>query len=217
MLEALVAAMLVAGQTVPEGWHEEGQPVLRAQKDASRQRGWILTANGVVVLDIKRRQTTALVQLPGWTWAGEEFTCLPDLAIGPKGEAIISSNVMSTLWRVDAQTLAVSQHKLVLDADAEMDTGFTGITYSPRLDTYFAVSDYGALWRVDPLLRRAQKMTLSAPIARTCGVSVRPTKGRFASLCVSGPQGGWTVNLAPDLRSGYVLKQPCVAESGSGL
>jgi len=212
LLAALVSQTVAAeeiGQTVAQGWHEGGQPVLRFQKDAARQRGWILTPTGVVVVDFKLRQTTALVQLPEWTWAGEEFTCLPDLAVGPKGEALVSSNVVPTLWRIDPVTLVVTRHEPVLDADTTKDVGFTGLTYSTRQEAFFAVSQFGALWRIDRLFRRAQKIPLSAPILKACGVAIPATKRRFVSLCVSGPQGGWTINLAPDHRSGYVRAEPC--------
>jgi hypothetical protein len=212
LVAALVSQTVAAeeiGQTVPQGWHEGGQPVLRFQKDATRQRGWILTPTGVVVVDLKLRQTIALVQLPEWTWAGEEYSCLPDLAVGPKGEALVSSNVVPTLWRIDPVTLAVTRHEPVLDSDTTKDVGFTGLTYSAQQDAFFAVSHFGALWRIDPLFRRAQKIPLSAPIQKACGVVIPSTKSRFFTLCVSGSQGGWTINLAPDHRSGYVRAEPC--------
>jgi hypothetical protein len=216
---ALISQAVAAGEpgnNVPAGWHEDGLAILRFQRDAARDRGWILTRSGVLVFDFKARSTTVHVPLPEWTWAGEEFTCLPDLALGPKGEALISSNVVPTLWRIDPVTLAVTRHELVLDADTTKDVGFTGLTYSARQGAFFAVSDFGALWRIDPLLRRAQKIPLSAPIAKACGVAIRPTKSRFPSFCIAGPQGGWTINLAPDHRSGYVFQQPCTIEGKAG-
>jgi len=201
-----------AGDKVPPRWYEEGQPILRFQKDAARDRGWILTRSGVLVFDFKTRQTTARVRLPQWVWAGEEFSCLPDLALGPKGEALISSNVVPTVWRVDPVTLDVSRHELALDAHTDKDVGFTGLVYSAEHAAFFAVSDFGALWRIDPLLRRAQKVTLSAPIPKACGVAILE-KNRFFRLCVRGPQGGWTVTLAPDQRSAHVIQQPCTTEA----
>jgi hypothetical protein len=212
MLNALVIKSIVVLSAALISQAVAADEILRFQKDAARDRGWILTRDGVLVFDFKTRSTTAHVALPEWTFAGEEFTCLPDLALGPKGEALISSNVLPTLWRIDPVTLAVTRHELVLDADATKDVGFTGLTYSAQQDAFFAVSDFGALWRIDPLLRRAQKIPLSAPIAKACGVTVRPKKGRFLGFCVGGPQGGWTVNLAPDQRSGYVFQQPCMIE-----
>ncbi len=201
---------------LPPGWHEDAFSILRFQKDPARDRGWILGRSGVLVVDLKSRRTMARVALPEWTWAGEEFTCLPDLALGPKGEAVISSNVVPTLWRVDPVTLAVSRHDPVLDAHTDKDVGFTGLTYSAQQGAFFAVSHFGALWRIDPLFKRAQRIPLSAPIAKACGVAIPPTKGRLLRLCVGGPQGGWTINLAPDHRFGYVFQQPCARSLHGG-
>ncbi len=191
-------------QLVPPVWYEGGLPILRFQMDRMRERGWILTWSGVRVVDFKTRQTSDTIPLPGWQWAGETFGCLPALALGPGGEALVTSNVVPTLWRIDPETLAVSRHEPALDADTDKDVGFTGLAYAAEEQAFFAVSDFGALWRIDPHLQRAQKIPLSAPIARACGVAIRTTANRFLVLCVHGRQGGWSVTLAPDGRSGRV-------------
>jgi hypothetical protein len=210
ILSALVlsaaAAAGEAGHELPPGY-EEGMLILRFQKDAARDRGWLLTASGVFVLDLRTRRTLAHVSLPEWLWAGDAYICPPDLAVGPKGEALISSNVVPTLWRVDPVSLAVTRHSPVLDAHTDKDVGFTGIAFSEAHGAFYAVSHFGALWRIDPQLGRAQKVDLSAPIQGACGVAIRTTKNgfnRFFGLCVRGAKGGWIVNLAPDRRSGYV-------------
>jgi hypothetical protein len=200
-----ICAATAAGETGRE---------LRIQNDAARERGWLLTAHGVRVFDLKTRRTLAEVSLPQWVWAGESYSCPPDLALGPKGEALVTSNVVPTLWRVDPVSFAVTLHPLALDAHTDKDVGFTGLAFSQAQGAFFAVSHFGALWRIDPLLRRAQQVELSAPMSRACGVAIRTTKSgfnRFFGLCVRGQQGGWTVNLAPDRRSGYVIAQPCAA------
>jgi hypothetical protein len=201
-----------AGAAIPSAWHEEGLPILRFQKDPARDRGWLLTRSGVFVFDFRSRQTTAHVGLPQWVWAGEAFSCPPDLALGPKGEALVSSNVEPTLWRIDPVTLVVTRHPLVLDAHGTKDVGFTGIAFSKTQNAFYAASPFGELWRIDPLLRRAQQIELSAPIPGGCGVSIgtaRKNLSRFTRVCVRGPHGGWAVNVAPDGRSGYVVAQPC--------
>lgn len=214
LLAAFIPASVLAGpagEPVPPGWHEDGLPILRFQKHAARERAWILTREGVLAFDFRSRQTSALAKLPQWTWASEAFVCLPDLAVGPKGEAVVTSNVVPELWRVDPATLAVTRHELVLDPDTRMDVGFTGLIYSARHEVFFGVSESGGLWRIDPLLRRAQKIELSAPLYGACGLALASGRNRFTRFCVAGPGGGWTVNLAPDHRAGYVLRQPCKA------
>ena len=187
---------------------------LRFQEDPARARAWVLAASGVTVVDLKTRRTVARIDLPGWTWAAEPYACAPELALGPKGEAVVSSNAVSTLWRIDPVSFAVTRHEPRLDAHADKDVGFTGLAFSGAQGAFYAVSPFGALWRIDPLLRRAQMVELSAPMPRACGVAVRGARSgfnRFFGLCVRGPNGGWTVNLAPDRRSGYVIEQRCGA------
>lgn len=213
---ALIGAMLVslpasaddAGAEIPSAWHEEGVPILRFQIDPLRERGWLLTQSGVFVFDYRTRRTTAHVMLPQWVWAGEAFSCPPDLALGPKGEAVVTSNVEPTLWRIDPVTLAVTRHALVLDAHKDKDVGFTGVAYSRKQNTFYAASPFGALWRIDPLLRRAQHIEVSTPMPGGCSLTIGTTSKHlswFTRLCV----GDSTVNVAPDGRSAYVMAQLC--------
>ena len=143
-----------------------GDPsVLRYQADRARGRLWALTPEGVELYDATSRQKVAQIALPDWVRVSEKYSCPPDLAIGPRGEVVVSSNVLPALWRVDPVTLAASKHDLVVDEDKGRDIGFTALTYSARLGAYFAVSpSQGSLWRIDPLLARAQNVPLSAPL-----------------------------------------------------
>ncbi len=199
----------------PPDWFRGERPVLRIRQDAARGRLWALTAQGVEVYDIARRWKLAEIALPGWLWAREPYVCPPDLAIGPGGEAVISSNVVPTLWHIDPVTLAISQHDLVLDEDSGKDIGFTGLAYSAQQVAFFAVSAlHGSLWRIDPLLRRAQNIPLSAPLPKACSLAIQhrapgQRASRFVGLCVRTDQGGRVVNLAPDQRSGYVRSGFC--------
>jgi hypothetical protein len=143
-------------------------------------RTWVIDA-GEVYLEQAGKPRRA-VALPEWQWAREPYACAPAVATGPRGEAIVTSNVLPVLWKIDPDTLAVSVHRLELDADNDKDVGFSGLVYSARSGAYLAVSELqGSLWRIDPLLRRAQKMALAEPVRGGCL--------------------GRTVHLAPDQRS----------------
>jgi hypothetical protein len=184
---------------------------VRYQVDAANGRIWWLTREGVYVHDAKMPQKVA-VPIPGWQWAGEPYGCLPALALGPNGEALVTSDVESTVWTIDPDTLAVSRHVLAPDADLDKDVGYTAIAYSSEHAAYFAVSGlHGSLWKIDSALTRAQKVSLSAPLPKACGVAVRaPQKAeRLSRLCVRGTQGDWSVQLASDQRSASVRAAPC--------
>ncbi len=130
----------------------------RAQPE--RARTWLIDA-GELFLQQAGKPRRA-IRLPDWQWAGEPYACAPDIALGPRGEVIVTSNVLPVLWKIDPETLGVSVHRLELDSDLDKDVGFSALVYSERNGAYFAVSGlHGTLWRIDPLLRRAQKIALS--------------------------------------------------------
>lgn len=189
------------------------EPVARIDPPA---RTWHLSPTGVSVRDGRAGKLLAEVALPDWQWAGEPYSCDPAIAVGPGGEVLVTSDVAPTLWRIDPVSLAVTKHQPVIDADSDRDVGFTGLVYSRVHAAYFGVTYYGSLWRIDPLLRRAQKIALDAPVAGACHITLRNPEGRRPSgLCILGSEGMATVELAPDQRSGYVrLRLPCVPPAG---
>ena len=184
--------------------------LLLASGSAAADRSWVIEGGGLFLEEPGKPRRA--VELPGWQWAGEPYACAPAIAIGPRGEAVVTSNVLPVLWKIDPETLAVSVHRLQLDADTDKDVGFSGLVYSERNGAYFAVSGlHGSMWRIDPLLRRAQKVSLSQPLRGACAVSVqrqeRPSV--FSRLCVRGE----SVSLAPDQRSAYIQKSGCSADT----
>jgi hypothetical protein len=189
-------------------------PTMRYQVDAERSRLWVLTRDGVVVHDVAAAEKVAVV-LPGWVTVDAAYGCPPDIALGPRGEALVTSNIVPTLWRIDPETLAVSVHPLALDADTDKDVGFSGLAYSPQHGGFLAASyHHGSLWRVDAALERARKVALSAPIPQACGLAVRQhdapqTLRPAANVCVLTPRGGWSITFAAGWRSAYVSAAPC--------
>jgi hypothetical protein len=190
--------------------------VLRQQNDAERGRHWVLTAEGVELYELSSGKLLAQIALPDWLWVGEEYACPPDLAIGYRGEVVVSSNVVPTLWRIDPVTLVASRHELAMEDDKGRDIGITGLAFSAQQGAYFAVSaTHGALWRIDARLARAQSIPLSAPLPKSCTLAIPPREPdrramRAVGLCVRGEEGDWTIAFAPDQRFGYVRAGQCV-------
>ncbi len=177
---------------------------------AAAEQTWVLNVDGVYLQQARKPRVE--VKLPGWQWAHEPYACPPAIAIGPGGEALVTSNVLPVLWKIEPQTLAVTVHSLELDADSDKDVGFSGLVYSARDAAYFAVSElHGTLWRIDPLLRRAQKIALSEPVRGACSMSMQRQEriSRFSRFCVDGRN----VHLAPDQRSAYVQAASCTADA----
>lgn len=198
-------SLLLAGNAAADPFRYRAQP--------DRARAWVIEAGGLFVEQTGKPRRA--IELAGWQWAGEPYACAPDIAIGPRGEAVVTSNVLPVLWKIDPETLAVSVHRLELDADTHKDVGFSSLAYSRRHGAYLAVSELtGSLWRIDPLLRRAQKIPLSEPVYGACAVSI-PRQERtslLSRLCLHGEKGSWLVTFAPDQRSAYVHTAGCAAD-----
>ena len=193
-----LAAVLLLGNAAAEPVRYRAQP--------ERDRAWVIDAGGLFLLEARKPRRA--IELPEWHWAGDTYACAPDIAIGPRGEVVVTSNVLPVLWKIDPDTLAVSVHRLQLDADHDKDVGFSGLAYSERNGAYFAVSELtGSLWRIDPLLRRAQKIALSEPVRGACSVSMKRHERtmRFSRLCLDGRN----VYVTPDQRSAYVQAAGC--------
>lgn len=160
--------------------------------DSARQRAWILNSDGVFFHDAGTPEKLVEIRLPSWQWVDEPYGSLPDLAIGPEGEAVVTSNVVPVLWRIDPKTLAVTKHELVLDADRDKDVGFSSLVYSVEHGAFFAVSEtHGSLWQIDRLLRNGRKIPLAAPINNASSYRVnadtRCTQGIRPSSASTGP------------------------------
>ena len=181
---------------------------LRTVHDAARNRVWVLERDALYLHDGAQKKR---YELPGWVYVIDAYACAPDVALDAQGAAVVTSNVVPVLWRVEPATAQVTKHELVPDADADKDVGFNGLAYASDQGVFFAVSaTYGSLWRIDPLLRRAQKISVSLPLRDACGLAIDRTKTRrTVVLCAEGR----AVHLAPDQRSAFVLARPCTHES----
>ena len=185
---------------------------LRTVIDPERNRVWALGNDAVYLQEGGKKQR---FELPGWMYVSEEYACRPDVAIDAQGAAVVTSNAAPIVWRVDPASGQVTRHELVLDADTGKDVGFTGLAYAADQGVFFAVSaTHGSLWRIDPLLRRAQKIPTSDALRNGCGLAVERTRTRrTVVLCVRGLPAPRRVHLTPDQRSAYVRYESCIEQA----
>ncbi len=116
----------VASDQSPRASSAAGERNIRSQVDAANGRIWWLTREGVFVHDARIPQKR-LVPIPGWVSVNVAYACPAALALGPNGEALVTSNILPTVWKIDPETLAVSEHALALDADQDKEVGFSGL------------------------------------------------------------------------------------------
>ncbi len=145
-----LAAIAISGAAVADPLRYRTQP--------ERARAWGIDSSGLYMEEAGKPRMA--VRLPGWQWAAMPYASPPDIAIGPRGEVLVTSNVIPVLWRIEPDTLAVSVHSLELDADDDKEVGFSRLVYSRRDDAYIAVSglQHGTMWRIDSRLSHAQKL-----------------------------------------------------------
>ena len=58
--------------------------IAAGDQPAQGKRSWQLTRDGVMAGNTS-------VAIPGWILAAEPYACPPELAVGPKGEAVVTS------------------------------------------------------------------------------------------------------------------------------
>lgn len=161
-MRTAIATMLAAAALA--GCESSAQPsaasVLGYQVDGERNRSVWLTRDGVLIHSATGKPVS--VELPGWIYAGGPH-CPPSLAVGPVGEVVVTSNVIPTLWRIDAESLAVTVHPLALASDQDKDVGFAAVAYVPDQRAYMAYSETLRLvWKIDEALKVASKLATAA-------------------------------------------------------
>jgi hypothetical protein len=176
---SIVAALFAAGASAPSAVHAQSQawseilPALQIQVDASRNRVWVLTTDGVSLYDSATRKLVKRIALPRWVVVAGLHSCAPALAISPSGSALVTSNTLPVLWEIEATSLAVRRIDLSLNTDYDRDVGFTGLAFGPGGESLFGVSSTaGSAWRIDLAAATASKLRLSTPVYGACGVSV---------------------------------------------
>ena len=145
---------------------------LRVRTDVMRGRVWVLDDGQVRVYNRANRKLIRQISLPGWSLS--MGACEPDLVLDRSGSAFISSNVVTTLWQVDADTLRVAQHDISLDNERrQWDTGFSALAFGPDGTLYALTASWGAVWKVDVPAGVARAVQVNDPPGPDCAFSVR--------------------------------------------
>jgi len=195
--------------------YQEIRPALHTQLDARRNHLWVLDDDALYLYDAGTRRLIKRVELPDWSFVGESFSCAPGLALAPSGAALVTSNVIPTIWEIDPQSLVVRRHRLALDADNDNDVGFTGLAFSMNGENLFGVSSLlGSVWTIDLAKDSAHKVPLSKPVHGACGIVVKETlgagrKGVTPVLCITGPNIARRVEFTSQMQKGRTISAPC--------
>jgi hypothetical protein len=149
----------------------EGPPAVDLQVvrvDAARNRLWVLDPTGLTLYDNLNGRRLRHIVLPELFLAGAEHICPPDVAFDAAGTVFVSSDVLPVLWRVDPQRFEVTRIELSLDADADKDVGFTGLSFAGDGIAIAAGATFASLWRIDLHAARASKVASYPGSSRAC-------------------------------------------------
>ena len=154
----LFAAGIACGVAMPApaAAATDTRPLVIQRFDAAHGRLWRLSRAGLEVVEPSGH---TYITLPEWQWIAPPWGCSPDLALGPGGEAVVTSNVLPTIWRIDPRSLAVTVHPLALDSDVDKDVGFARIVYSAERGAYYGLAQaHGSVWEIPIRLSDARKV-----------------------------------------------------------
>ena len=134
-------------------------PLLQVERtDVAGNRVWVLELDGVKVFDRTNRRLLRHVSLADWAAIGPNDGCAPDLVLDPSGAALVSSNVVPVIWRIEPQRFEVKQIFLRLDSDADKDVGFTALAVAQDGTLTASGATFASSWRIDLRTRSARRL-----------------------------------------------------------
>lgn len=169
MAVAVMAALMLCAcdsSLRREGRAEATLQVVRT--DLARNRLWVLEREALTLYNNTNGRRLRRMILPEWVLLGARYSCPPDLALDASGAAFVSSNVLPVLWRVDPQRFEITRIELALDADADKDVGFTGLSIAGDGTLLAAGTTFGSLWHLDTSTASARKIASYPALASAC-------------------------------------------------
>lgn len=140
----------------------------RIRRDAARDRIWLLGLDKVRIYDGRSKRLIREIALPNWSVA--RLGCDPDLVLDGVGSAIVSSNVQSRLWRIDARTFAVSEHPIRLEGRERWDVGFGALAINADGTLVALTSVSESLWNIDLGKGSARSHVPGSALLNVCGM-----------------------------------------------
>jgi len=184
----IVAAMAMTGCS-REGVHAQVSAAFRGgdsevlhdgfriRRDAARNRIWLLGLDNVRVYDGQSKRLIRAFALPSWSVA--RLACDPDMVLDGSGSAIVSSNVQSRLWRIDADSFEVTEHPISLQGREHWDVGFAALAVGGDGTLLALTSVSKSLWKIDLGKGGASMATPVAALVNMCGLTLQ-SSGRTA-------------------------------------
>jgi len=169
MAVAVMAAGMLCACDSGVQREDRAEATLRvARTDAARNRLWVLEPDALTLYENTTGRQLRRMVLPDWVLVDAGYSCPPDLALDSSGAAFVSSNVLPVLWRVGPERFEITRIELALDADADKDVGFTGLSFAGDGTLLAAGTTFGSLWHLDTSTASARKIASYPAVADAC-------------------------------------------------
>jgi hypothetical protein len=162
-LAAQVQAEFRGGDVLHDGF--------RIRRDAARNRIWLLGLDSVRVYDGQSKRLIRKIALPNWSVA--RSGCDPDMVLDASGSAIVSSNVQSRLWRIDAGSFEASEHPITLEGRERWDVGFGALAVNADGTLLALTSVSESLWSIDLGKGSARVFVPTGALLNVCRLRTR--------------------------------------------
>lgn len=204
---------------IPFAKRIDSDPIYRVRVDHQRGRYWVLGDDHVQVYSATDKRLIARVTIPGWNVAGR--VGLPDLALDRSGAALVSSNAVPMLWRIDPDQFSVTRKDILLQGKEGRSIGFSGLVFTPE-GTLMGVTAFGGtLWKIDAQAGIAKEIKLSRPLLDAHGLWVVYQRASASTLfdtilCVSTGMEFHEVRLDASKNAAVVRRAPLVCTKSTG-
>ena len=155
------------------GLHQ--RDVLGVETDPRRGRVWVLGLDSLRVYDAATKKPIREVELPSWYLA--DAACMPDLVLDSSGSALVSSNVVPQLWRVDAETFETAVIDITLRSREQWDVGFGALRFTSTGGLEAVTSNANSMWSIDLAKGRADLIEIYPRPSNACNVRTGAARG----------------------------------------
>ena len=131
---------------------------IRVLCDEPRDRTWILGTDAVYLHERGISTPPRRFALPGWIYLKPPYAREPDLLVEPGGTVIVSSNIMSRLWRIDADAASTEELDIALQPGSDRDFGFSALEMMGHGALRATSSTDRSRWQIDLAARSASRV-----------------------------------------------------------
>jgi hypothetical protein len=151
------------------GLHQ--RETIAVRMDRVRGRLWVLGLDSLRIYDTATRKPLRELELPSWYIT--DGACAPDLVLDGSGSAVVSSNVVPQLWRIDATTFEVTVVDVTLRGREQWDIGFAALRLTSAGTLRALSSNANSIWTIDVATGRADMLEAYAVPSSLCGSGQR--------------------------------------------